>query len=133
MAKCARAVTIYGSERMPSSRSLLALVALLALGCTDRGTAPNAHLTPRSFRMGFSAIPPDSTQASTFASLESWTRRADAAIMHVSAPYRALLTGTSATTYVNTVDLPLANYYRGKNLTIVITVDVTNGLDRSAE
>ncbi|HEY2379235.1 MAG TPA: hypothetical protein VGH98_24855 [Gemmatimonadaceae bacterium] len=53
--------------------------------------------------------------------------------MHVSAPYKALLTGMSATTYVNTVDLPLANYYRGKNLTIVITVDVTNGLDRSAE
>jgi hypothetical protein len=83
--------------------------------------------------MGFSAIPPDTTQASTFASLEAWTGRADAAIMHVSAPYKALLTGTTATTYVGAVDLPLANYYRGKNLTIVITVDVTNGLDRSAE
>ena len=83
--------------------------------------------------MGFSAIPPDTTQAATFASLEAWTRRADAAIMHISVPYKALLTGTSATTYVNTVDLPLANYYRGKNLTVVITVDVTNGLDRSAE
>jgi hypothetical protein len=83
--------------------------------------------------MGFSAIPPDTTQSATFASLEAWTSRADAAIMHVSAPYKALLTGTSATTYVNTVDLPLANYYRGKNLTIVVTVDVTNGLDRGAE
>ncbi len=83
--------------------------------------------------MGFSAIPPDTTQSATFASLAAWTSRADAAIMHVSAPYKALLTGTSATTYVNTVDLPLANYYRGKNLTIVVTVDVTNGLDRSAQ
>jgi len=110
-----------------------ALFLLAVLGCSDKGTAPNAHLTARTFRMGFSAIPPDSTQQSTFASLEAWTRRADAAIMHVSAPYKVLLGGTSATTYVNTVDLPLANYYRGKNLTIVITVDVTNGLDRSAE
>jgi hypothetical protein len=83
--------------------------------------------------MGFSAIPPDTTQASTFASLDAWTKRADAAILHVSAPYKALLNGTTAATYVNTVDLPLANYYRGKNLTIVVTVDVTNGLDRSAE
>jgi hypothetical protein len=88
---------------------------------------------PRTFRMGFSAIPPDSTQRSTFASLDAWTARADAAIMHVSAPYKALLTGTTAAAYVAAVDLPLANYYRGKGLTIVITVDVTNGLDRSAE
>jgi hypothetical protein len=114
-------------------RSARALLLFALLGCSDKGTAPNAHLTPRTFRMGFSAIPPDSTQQSTFASLEAWTHRADAAIMHVSAPYKALLGGTSATTYVNTVDLPLANYYRGKNLTIVLTVDVTNGLDRSAE
>ena len=101
--------------------------------CTSKGTAPDTHLAPRTFRMGFSAIPPDSTQRSTLASLDSWTRRADAAIMHISAPYKALLTGTTAATYVNTVDLPLANYYRAKGLTIVITVDVTNGLDRSAE
>ena len=114
-------------------RSARALLLVAVLGCSEKGTAPNAHLTPRTFRMGFSAIPPDSTQQSTVASLEAWTRRADAAIMHVSAPYKVLLAGTSATTYVNTVDLPLANYYRGKNLTIVITVDVTNGLDRSAE
>ena len=109
------------------------IVALLAVACSDKGTAPTRHLTPRTFRMGFSAIPPDSTQRSTFASLDAWTRRADAAIMHVSAPYKTLLTGTTAATYVSTVDLPLANYYRGRNLTIVITVDVTNGLDRSAE
>jgi|SRR5437867_139821 len=114
-------------------RSTFTLLALLTLACTDNGTAPDAHLVPRTFRMGFSAIPPDSTQRSTLASLDAWTRRADAAIMHVSAPYRALLSGTSAATYVNTVDLPLANYYRSRGLTIVVTVDVANGLDRSAE
>ena len=35
--------------------------------------------------------------------------------------------------FENAVDLPLANYYRAKNITIVVTVDVTNGLDRSAQ
>ena len=123
---------------MRSLSSRLA-TAVLALGlavpsaCGDKGTAPNTHLTPRTFRMGFSAVPPDSTQRSAVASLDSWTARADAAIMHVSVPYKALLTGTTATTYVQTVDLPLATYYRAKGLSIVITVDVTNGLDRSAE
>ncbi len=83
--------------------------------------------------MGFSAIPPKPDSLVTLASLDAWTRRADAAIMHVSVPYKALLSGTSATTYVQTVDLPLANYYRAKHLELVVTLDVTNGLDRSAE
>ncbi len=112
---------------------LSSVAAALAIGC-EKGTAPpDSNLTSRTFRMGFSAIPPDTTQASTFASLNQWTTRADAAIMHVSVPYSALLSGTSASTYVTIVDLPLANFYHAKNLTVVITVDVTNGLDRSAE
>jgi hypothetical protein len=54
--------------------------------------------------------------------------------MHNSPPYKALLTNvTDATTYVNTVDLPLANFYRQHGLPITITVDVTDGLNRSAE
>ena len=114
------------------ARSPLALALLLAVSCGDRGTEPT-HPAPRTFRMGFSAIPPDTTQQSTMASLDAWTRRADAAIMHVSVPYRALLSGITAAQYVTAVDLPLANFYRGRNLSIVITIDVTNGLDRSAE
>jgi hypothetical protein len=51
----------------------------------------------------------------------------------VSVPYKALLEGITADTYVDTVDVPLANYYRAKNLPIVVTLDVTDGLNRSAE
>ena len=124
-----------GRAMTQGARALtLAVSAALALGCDRAATSPGtSNLEPRTFRMGFSAIPPDSTQRSTFASLNAWTTRADAAIMHISVPYKALLTGTSASTYVSTVDLPLANFYRAKNLMVVITVDVTNGLDRSAE
>ena len=113
--------------------AVLALNLVVLTACDDKGTAPATRLTPRTFRMGFSSVPPDSTQRSTLASLDSWTARADAAIMHLSVPYKALLGGTSATTYVQTADLPLASYFRAKGLSIVITVDVTNGLDRSAE
>ena len=111
----------------------------LALVACDKGdskspTLPtNPNLPARPFRLGFSAIPPKATQESALATIDAWTRRADAAIMHISVPYRALLTGTTATTYVNTVDLPLANYYRAKGLFLVITLDVTDGLNRAAE
>ena len=114
-------------------------VALVLAAC-DNGdskvpTSPptNSNLPARTFRMGFSAIPPKATQESALATIDAWTRRADAAIMHISVPYGALLGGTSAATYVNTVDLPLANYYRAKGLFLVITLDVTDGLNRAAE
>jgi hypothetical protein len=115
---------------------LVGLLAVIssALACGKNGsTGPTSSLPPRSFRMGFSALPPKGTNESAIATIEAWSKRADAAIMHNSVPYRALLTGTTATTYVNTVDLPLANYYKGKGLPIVITVDVTDGLNRAAE
>ncbi|HTR22232.1 MAG TPA: hypothetical protein VMH88_15380 [Gemmatimonadales bacterium] len=107
---------------------LLLLLPLLA--CSD-GSGPAR--TTRTYRMGFSAIPPTSDQAVVFQNLELWTKRADAAIMHQSVPWGPLLGGTPAGVEVDSVERPLANYYRGKGLRLVITIDVTNGLDRSAQ
>jgi hypothetical protein len=84
--------------------------------------------------MGFAANSPKPTTESVLQTIGAWTTRADAAILHNSVPYKVLLTSnTSATTYVDTVDFPLANYYRQKGLPVWITVDVTDGLNRSAE
>src|SRR5262249_55750432 len=77
--------------------------------------------------------PPKPTNESALATIDAWSAHADAALMHNSVPYKSLLAGISATTYVNTVDLPLANLYHGKNYPLVITVDVTDGLNRAAE
>ena len=116
-----------------TTRCAIAL-ALMACGKGDaKSPTSPSDLPARTFRMGFSAIPPKATQESALATIDAWTRRADAAIMHNSVPYAALLGGTSATTYVTTVDLPLANYYRAKGLFLVVTVDVTDGLNRAAE
>ena len=116
------------------TRRVVARGVLLAalIACGD-SSSPSSGLPARTFRMGFSAIPPRPTNESILAVLAAWTPRADAAIMHVSVPWAAMLDGTSATTYVNTVDLPLANYYRDMNLRVVVTLDVTDGLDRAAE
>jgi len=113
-------------------RSLVvgALVALVA--CAD-GSGPG--LPPRPYLMGFSAIPPrfDSTTAYLIAAIDNWAPHADAAIMHVSPPWGAMLAGYPPAQAVDTVEVPLANYYRSKNLRIVFTVDATDGLNRAAE
>src|SRR6266481_6915291 len=45
----------------------------------------------------------------------------------------AMLGGATPDSAVRTVELPLANYYRGKGLALVFTVDATDGLNRAAE
>ena len=106
-------------------------LVLAALACGG-STGPSGP--PRTFRMGFSAIPPRADQTVLLQSLNLWTSsHADAAIMHISVPWAALLGGIPAPQEVNGNELGLANYYRAKHLSLVVTVDVTNGLDRAAE
>ena len=110
---------------------VLATVAALTAGCSDSGPG----LPPRTYLMGFSAIPPrfDSSTATLIAAINNWVPHADAAIMHVSPPWAALLAGHTPAGAVDTVELPLAQYYRAKGLDIVFTVDATDGLNRAAE
>ncbi len=110
---------------------MLLSLGVVAVGCGD-GNGPGVR--PRTFLMGFSAIPPrlDST-ANVIAAINNWVPHADAAIMHVSPPWAALLAGHTPAGAVDTVEVPLANYYRAKGLDIVFTVDATDGLNRAAE
>ena len=117
-----------------STRTFLLVTAAcvgLWWGCGD-GSAPSSK--PRTFLMGFSAIPPrlDST-ADVIAAINNWAPHADAAIMHVSPPWAAMLAGHTPAGAVDTVEQPLAQYYRSKGLAIVFTVDATDGLNRAAE
>ena len=118
--------------RMMVRRTLVvgAMAALVACG-----DASGPGLPPRAYLMGFSAIPPrlDSTTAYVISAINNWVPHADAAIMHVSPPWAALLGGYPPAQAVDTAQVPLANYYRGKNLKIVFTVDATDGLNRAAE
>jgi hypothetical protein len=109
--------------------------ALLALGsCGACGTEPSDPPGPsRSYRMGFSPLPPRNDQVAVFQSLELWTQRADAGIMHVQLPWAAMLAGSSAVAEVTKDPLNVANYYRGKGLQVVVMLDPTDGLDRTAE
>ncbi|HET9708704.1 MAG TPA: hypothetical protein VFP39_10425 [Gemmatimonadales bacterium] len=114
---------------MSPRAGFLLLGALLACSGST-GPAPPS----RSYRMGFSAIPPRNDLTTVLQGLNLWTSgHADAAIMHVSVPYAALLNGISVHQEVDSNELGLANYYHAKGLPLVITVDVTNGLNRAAE
>ncbi len=117
-------------------RGRLACAGLLLLAaCTsDFGTGTTGGSGPtRSYRMGFSPFPPKNDQSTVLPTLELWTRRADAGIMHVGIPWAALLAGSPAAAEVQSNQVGLAQYYRGKGLAVLITLDLTDGLNRSAE
>ena len=59
-----------------------------------------------------------------------WRTRADAALMHVDVQWAALLAGVSAAEVARANALELANYYRARDLPIVLMLDVTNGIAR---
>jgi len=111
------------------SRLVAAGLLGVVAACGD-GSGPRAS---RSFLMGFSAFPPRQDTAIIVPAINYWAQRADAAIIHASPPWAALLGGVPAATAVDTVQVPLANYFRAKGLALVFTVDATDGLNRAAE
>ncbi|HXJ32073.1 MAG TPA: hypothetical protein VNG35_15630, partial [Gemmatimonadales bacterium] len=114
---------------MSGRAGVVLLGALLACSGSTNPAPPS-----RTYRMGFSAIPPRNDLATALQGLTIWTSgHADAAIMHVSVPYAALLNGISVHQEVDSNELGLANYYHARGLPLFLTVDVTNGLDRAAE
>jgi hypothetical protein len=83
--------------------------------------------------MGFSVVPPKPDLRIALRSLDIWTRRADAAIMHLDVPWALLLAGTSPEDALRKDGVDLERYYRSKHLKLVVTIDVTNGLGRESE
>ncbi len=94
---------------------------------------PDAAATSRTFRMGFSGIPPRADLDLTLAAVDMWSGRADAAIMSLEPPWEQLLAGMPVETHVRQEQLPLANYYRGKGHEVWFYLDPGNGLNRAGE
>lgn len=113
----------------PSRNLMLLLAAVLA--CGGDGGGPSG--AGRSYRMGFSAIPASPDTAVLIPTIEMWSQRADAGLVQLSIPWSILLDDTAAALEVRVVRLPLVDYFRAKGLRIVVTLDVTDGLNRAAE
>ncbi len=108
----------------------LGLSAALLAGCGDAG-GPSAPT--RSFRMGFSAIPPAPDPALLIPTMTLWMQRADAGLVQLSIPWDVLLADTAAAVEVRLARLPLVDFFRAHGLKIFVALDVTDGLNRAAE
>jgi hypothetical protein len=109
-------------------------LALLTSACPRATHEP--ELSPggaRSYLMGFSVVPPKPDLGIAVRSLEIWTKRADAAIMHLDVPWALLLAGGSPEDALRKDGVDLEHYYRSRHLSLVVTIDVTNGLARESE
>src|SRR6266516_638167 len=116
--------------RVPISATVCAVI----VGCAPAPREPEMPSRPtRSYFMGFSVIPPKPDIKVAVQSMEIWTKRADAAIMHLDVPWALLLAGTSPEDALRKDGVDLEHYYRSKKLRLVITIDVTNGLGRESE
>lgn len=118
-----------------SIRFALTLGVLASLlGCGKSApTAPPAGPATRSYAMGFSALPPRLTIESVLANWAVWSQRSDAAIFHITPPWGALLAGADPDSLVAQEHAPLARLYRDRGMMITVTLDATNGLNRTAE
>ena len=114
-----------------------ACVVAATTGCPRAAPEPGepdvSSTGTRSYRMGFSVVPPKPDLKIAVQSLEIWSRRADAAIMHMDVPWALLLAATSPEDALRKDGVDLERFYRSKNLKLVVTVDVTNGLGRETE
>ena len=121
--------------RPRSLKRALLLAATAALsGCGGGGAAsPTPAASPRTYVMGFSGIPPRLDSALVTPVVDLWARRADAGLVLQEPPWAELLAGIDPEALVRANPLGLAQYYRGKGLHVIASIDPTNGLDRSQE
>ncbi|HJQ54816.1 MAG TPA: hypothetical protein VJ825_13340 [Gemmatimonadaceae bacterium] len=110
------------------------VVCAITISCTRPAAEPDVPATgTRSYFMGFSVVPPKPDIGIALKSLDIWSKRADAAIMHLDVPWAQLLAGGSAAGALRKDGVDLEHYYRSKHLKLVVTIDVTNGLARESE
>jgi hypothetical protein len=122
-------------HRVRRALSIGAVVALMLVtpACGKHTTAPGSSSRTRTYTMGFSNFPPHLTTESVLANWAVWSTHADEAIFHISPEWNALIAGVDPDTIVATLHAPMAALYRARGMGISVTIDVTNGLDRSAE
>lgn len=113
------------------------VVCLAVLGCSnddDSPLVPSSPSPPRTYRMGFSPFPPRPELPLLQTTMDLWSPRADAGLILVDPPWAALLAGSDPDSLIRSNQLGIASYMRSKGLRlIVVSLDPTNGLDRSAE
>jgi len=94
---------------------------------------PASPAAARTYRMGFSAVPPQLNVQSVIQTIDMWSKRGDAALLALTPPWKAMLADSAPREIVRREQLDLVNYYRGKGMEIVAMIDATDGLARDKE
>ncbi|MDQ6829419.1 MAG: hypothetical protein M3081_11180 [Gemmatimonadota bacterium] len=125
-------------QRHVRATANMAFIATLgAADCAPKPAeqiAPSRTSPPRAYWLGFSAVPPRADIKQAIRSIDMWTKRSDAAIMHIDPPWAQLLAGVAPEQDILKDKQGLANYFRARGTRLlVITVDPENGLARERE
>ena len=124
------------ARSMIARLTTLSVAALLgaALGGCGKDTSPTKP-TPhyRTYFMGFSSFPPRSSIASIVQTIDAFAPHADYGMVLAEPPWDSLLAGRPADSLILANQVGLAAYFRGKGLRVVVSIDPTNGLDRSSD
>ncbi len=114
--------------------ALLACAAALVLTAVAAcGGDQSSSTTTRTWRMGFSAIPPRMTTAAVIEGIDRWSERAEIAAIHEELPWTDLLAGMSPDDILDRDKVQLVDYMRGKGLQLYFMADLTDGLSRGEE
>jgi hypothetical protein len=105
----------------------------MLIGCASSHAESPATSGGRTFRMGFSPIPPRLSTAEVLRTADEMSKHADAALTVLDIPWAALLADTSAALLVRRDQLQLARLLTQRGVPLVATLEPANGLDRGAE
>jgi hypothetical protein len=109
------------------------LALMLLFGCAASTDPPAPAGGARTFRMGFSPIPPRLSTAEVLRTADEMSKHADAALMVLDIPWAALLADSSAASLVRRDQLQLARLLTQRGVPLVVQLEPANGLDRGAE
>lgn len=129
--------------RWAGSAAVAPLGLLAACGGGAEGTpsaaepvvTPPATGTPasRSWRLGFSSVPPRPEVDLAVATIQAWSARAELAAVHEEVPWADLLAGADPVALATATQLPRATLLRSLGLQLVVTPELNDGLAREAE
>jgi len=109
------------------------LIAGIVAGCGGDKNPTKPPANARTYIMGFSSFPPRPTIPLVLQTIDLFALRSDAALIVTEPPWDSLLAGRPPDSLILNNQVGLANVFRGKNLRLVVSIDPTNGLDRSSD
>jgi hypothetical protein len=120
-------------NRAPGLLITVILLTALQAGCSNDKPPTRPSGSGRTYRMGFSPIPPRPDVNLSLLTINLWSQHADAGLLISEPPWDSLLAGRPPDLLIRGNQLGYAKYIRARGLRVVVSIDPTNGLDRASE